>query len=267
MKRRKKNRVDYTLLYIAGIIATLILLFVAVWNYFPAFRWYILHHDQKATEDVGFVDRLKGTDYSKDNFDGIDVAKHQGVILWDEVVKNYNLQFVYIRATMGKRHPDKNFERNLREAKKVGLKVGAYHFLTSKCSIDDQFNDFYRYAKPLDLDLIPMLDVEASHTGRWSREELQDSVAKFSALVKRYYGCLPMIYSNESFYNDMLAPRFNDHILYIANYNPTKPKVNGRGDPDLWQFTEHGHLHGIGEWVDLCRFCNGTTLEKLLISH
>lgn len=261
-RRKKKNK---SLPYFCIIVGIIVLLASAVWLQSPRLRWYVLHHGETVEVPDSFYDRLKGCAFSNDNFDGIDVARHQGVVLWEDVVRNYNIQFVYIRATMGRKHPDKYYERNMRGAKKAGLKVGAYHFLTSKCSIDDQFNDFYRQAKPSDQDLIPMLDVEESHTGRWSREQLQDSVAKFSALVERYYGCKPMIYSNVSFYNDMLAPRFNDHILYIANYNPAEPKITGRGAPNLWQFTERGHLHGIGEWVDLCRFTGGTTIADLLL--
>ena len=35
-----------------------------------------------------FVDRLKGKPYSKSDYDGIDVSKHNGIIRWNEVAKD-----------------------------------------------------------------------------------------------------------------------------------------------------------------------------------
>lgn len=212
-----------------------------------------------------FMDRLKGVAYSTSDYDGIDVSKHQGLIKWDVVAQDKKIQFVYIRATMGKGHKDRMYDRNIMKAKEYGMKVGSYHFLTSKFSIDAQFKEFLSVAKPSDQDLIPMVDVENGYLNKWSREQLQDSLAKFSDLVKKHYGRKPMIYSNMHFYNSNLAPRFNNHIIYIANYSRYMPSIIGDHNHNLWQYSEHGHIRGIGEYVDLCRFTNGTTLDDIMI--
>lgn len=214
---------------------------------------------------IGFVDRLLGKPYSNSDYDGIDVSKHQGVIKWDEVAQNKKIKFVYIRATMGRGHKDKRYERNISGAKEAGLKVGSYHFLTSKSSIDEQFHDFLAAAKPSEQDLIPMVDVENGYFDGWNKAQLQDSLARLSSLVKEYYGRKPMIYSNVSFYNRNLAPRFNDHIIYIANYSSYMPSIRGDYNHNIWQYSEHGHIRGIGEYVDLCRFTNGTTVDDIMI--
>lgn len=216
---------------------------------------------------IGFVDRLLGKPYSDGDYDGIDVSKHQGIIKWDEVAQNKKIKFVYIRATMGRGHKDKRYERNISGAREAGLKVGSYHFLTSKSSIDEQFRDFLAAAKPSKQDLIPMVDVENGYFNTWTKAQLQDSLAKFSSLVKEHYGRKPMIYSNVSFYNKNLAPRFNDHIIYIANYSSYMPSIRGKYDHNLWQYSEHGHIRGIGEYVDLCRFTNGTTIDDITIKR
>ncbi len=213
-----------------------------------------------------FVDRLQGEAYSKSDYDGIDVSKHQGVIKWDVVAKDKKIKFVYVRATMGQGHRDRRYAKNIGGARKAGLKVGSYHFLTSKFSVDEQFKDFAAVVKSGQQDLIPMVDVEKGWLGRWSRKQLQDSLAKFSRLVKQHYGRKPMIYSSESFYDKMLAPRFNDHILYIASYSRFAPAVRGKFNHNLWQYSERGHIHGIGEYVDLCRFTNGTMLADILMN-
>ena len=101
-----------------------------------------------------FVDRLAGKAYSKGNYDGIDVSRHQGAIKWREVAKDKKIKFVYIRATMGKSHPDDFYRRNVKLARQAGLKVGSYHFQTSKYSVTEQFRDFLSKAKPDEQDLI-----------------------------------------------------------------------------------------------------------------
>lgn len=228
-------------------------------------RWCKRHKPKVRAVVAEFVDKLKDKPYSPSGYDGIDVSYHQGVILWDTVAKNKEIQFVYIRATMGKNFKDSLYEKNIQGAKKAGLKVGSYHFLTSKYSVEEQFRDFLSTAKPSEQDLIPMVDVEKGHFKDWTKAQLQDSVAKFSALVKQHYGRKPMIYSGASFYNAKLAPRFNDHIIYIASYAKSMPTIRGDNNHNLWQYTERGHIHGIGSYVDLCRFTNGTTVEDIML--
>lgn len=218
----------------------------------------------------GFVDKLEGVAYSKGDYEGIDVSKYQGTILWNEVAKDKKIKFVYVRATNGKDVIDPNYEYNLSEAREEGLKVGSYHFLTSKYSIDEQFKTFLSVATPSNQDLIPMIDVEDAagkgYLKDWSKPQLQDSILKLSTLIEKHYGRKPMIYSNQSFYNEKLSPQFNDYIIYMANYS-RPPVMQGHNSHNLWQFTDRGHIHGIGWWVDLCRFTNSTTLNNILIKR
>lgn len=212
-----------------------------------------------------YVDRLKGQPYTQGGYDGIDVSKHNGVIKWDEVAKDENIQFVYLRATVGKGMVDRRYRRNVKGARKAGLKVGSYHFFTSKSSATEQFSHFMSVVKKSEQDLIPVLDVEEDGIkGRWEGEQLVDSVMVFAELVKKHYGKYPIIYSNESYYNNELGARFNRYLLFIANYQ-VAPNVDGKGKHNIWQYSERGHLHGIGERVDLSRLAKGTTLRDLML--
>lgn len=212
-----------------------------------------------------FVDRLKGKPYTKGGYDGIDVSKHNGVIKWNEVAKDKKIQFVYIRATVGKGMVDRRYRRNVNGARKAGLKVGSYHFFTSKSSATAQFLHFKSVVKKSEQDLIPVLDVEEDGIkGKWQGRQLQDSVRVFAELVKKHYGKYPIIYSNENYYNKELDARFNRYLLFIANYQAI-PYVGGKGKHNIWQYSEKGHLHGIGERVDLSRFTNGTTIKDLML--
>ena len=101
--------------------------------------------------------------------------------------------------------------------------------------------------------------------GRWKGRQLQDSIQVFADLVKKHYGKYPIIYSNESFYNKDMGAKFNRFYLFIANYNSRQPSIDGRRKCNIWQYSETGHLHGIGERVDLSRFMNGTTIKDLML--
>lgn len=115
-----------------------------------------------------FVDRLKGQPYTRGGYDGIDVSKHNGVIKWKEIAKNKRIKFVYIRATHGKGYVDRHYRRNIRLARKYGLKVGSYHLMSAGSSITAQFRDFQKMVKKSEQDLIPVLDVEEKGIqGRW----------------------------------------------------------------------------------------------------
>lgn len=252
---RKKNTTRNVVLLIAGLAAIIGMLTLAVFEAMPGYP--------ESAER--FIDMLKGKPYSHSEYNGIDVSKHQGIIEWNEVAKDKKIQFVYIRAVMGNGPVDKRYSRNISEARKAGLKVGSYQFMTSKYSVDEQFRTFRSIVDPAQQDLIPMLDVEEGYFDKWTKEQIQDSLAKFSDLVKEAYGRKPMIYSSEHFYNQFLAPRFNDHIIYIASYSRYEPHIRGSHDHNLWQYSAKGHIRGIGYYVDLCRFTNGTTIYDLMI--
>lgn len=210
-----------------------------------------------------FMDRLKGKSYSDGNYDGIDVSKNNGVIKWKEVAADKRVKFVFIKATEGNGYVDPLYRRNIRQARAAGLKVGSYHFFTSRSSAVAQFAHFRSVVRHDEQDLLPVLDVEElGIKGKWKGQQLQDSVKVFADLVKRYYGKYPIIYSNEHFYNKEMGHAFNRYFLFIANYR-RKPKVKGGGKHNVWQYSERGHLHGIGEYVDLNRLADGTSVEDL----
>ena len=83
-----------------------------------------------------------------------------------------------------------------------------------------------------------MIDVEREGVKGWSRKQVQDSVALFARLVKKYYGKKPLIYSR-------------------------RPEIKGAGRHNIWQFTERGKVRGIKGHVDLDRFMSGTSLRDI----
>ncbi len=196
-------------------------------------------------------------------YDGIDISSYQGYIDWAKVSSDKDIRFVYIKATEGATYRSPHYAHNLTQARRHGLLVGSYHYLTSTSGINEQFENFSQFAlKPIQ-DLIPMLDVEVR--GNWSRSQLIDSVDKFCQLVENHYGVQPMIYSTMGFYNKNLAPHFNKHKLYIGRYSNTEPEINWEGEYTIWQYSETGIIPGIDAYVDLCRYREDGWIDEILL--
>ncbi|MGI6223187.1 MAG: glycoside hydrolase family 25 protein [Prevotella sp.] len=205
----------------------------------------------------------RGDTFSNDNLvHGIDVSRYQGKIDWQTVATDNVVSFVYIKATEGSGHIDSRFSENFKGAREAGLRVGAYHFLSRKSSMRDQFENFRSHVPISKIDLLPMVDIEDSGVKGWSAKQIQDSLQVFCDLVKDYYGKLPIIYTYSHFYNTYLYEHFHNYYLFIANYDHY-PDIKGAGQHNIWQKSERGRVKGIDGYVDLDVLSNGTDLEDI----
>lgn len=158
---------------------------------------------------------------------------------------------------------DKNYEQNIKAARRQGLRCGSYHYLSCLTSIRSQFRNFQKTMRGHKQDLIPMIDVEREGVKRWGKKQVQDSVALFAKLIKKKYGKKPLIYSHVKFYNSHLSPRFNNYFLFISRYSSVRPSIKGIGRHNIWQFSDRGKIRGISGHVDLNRFMLGTSLADI----
>lgn len=203
------------------------------------------------------------TNRIRHHYDGIDVSHHQGRIDWKEVAKDRNIRFVYIKATQGTTIKDEYYDRNIKGARRQGLRCGSYHYLSSSTPVRKQFRHFLNTIRKHRQDLIPMIDVEREGVRGWTRRQVQDSVAMFASLVRKNFGKKPLVYSQANFYNSHLVPRFNSYFLFLGRYSPARPAVKGTGRHNIWQFTEKGKIRGIHGHVDLDRFMSGTSVADI----
>ena len=201
----------------------------------------------------------KRVDASTVQFDGIDISKHQGNINWAELKSNYNIKFIYIKATEGSSHNDPRYKEYIKAARKHGFKVGSYHFFRTTSSAQDQFLNFVKTVNREEQDLLPMIDIEEKKN--WTEQQLRDSVKVFADLVESYYGCKPLIYTGEKFYNNFLGLAFKHYPLFIAKYSPTSPNVNTKWT--MWQFSESGIFKGVNTTVDMSRFNTGCSVKDI----
>lgn len=200
---------------------------------------------------------------------GFDISHYQEVkdIQWDSLSianKSIPLQFVVLRATMGKKSKDKNFDTFWKLAQKHELIRGAYHFYRADEDPVIQANNFLESVKLEEGDLVPILDIEKNPI-RKSKKELIKNLKIWLKIVEEKYGKKPILYTYYYYYRDNLQGEFNDYPLWLANYNDV-PQPEPNNDWKIWQFTENGIVHGINSKVDINVF-NGTlwSLKKLTI--
>lgn len=182
---------------------------------------------------------------------GLDVSHHQGKIDWP-TVKKQDFQFVYIKATEGGTFRDHRFRENWEAARRVGLRVGAYHFYTLCRPVKDQIAN-YTSVVPVESDsLPPALDLEfgGNCRERPAPEALLADIGAFNAALKGKYGAEPVLYVTDEFYEHYLRGRLNTSNYWVRSIFG-RPKFPEATNWRIWQFANRGRVKGIAEPVDL----------------
>lgn len=198
---------------------------------------------------------------------GIDVSEYQGRIDFAGLqlqLQNRQIEFVIVRATMGKDGKDSRFKQNWEGFRPLPIKRGAYHYYRPNENSTLQAQNFIKTAQLKSGDLIPVLDIE-KHSTIQSRDKLREGLKNWLKIVEAHYGVKPMIYTGDRFFWEVLHENgFDDYPIWVANYNPiVEPETQ---DWTIWQFSEKGSLPGIGEKIDLNVLVGGKNqLESLII--
>ncbi|MBC7933859.1 MAG: glycoside hydrolase family 25 protein [Rhizobacter sp.] len=248
-KKTKKNRL--TLLFV-------LVVFVGT-TYF--FNWYFTRPSFVHYPAFGIN---MPTSYA---IHGIDVSKYQKTIGWRLVkemeIDGIKVDFVFMKATEGLSSVDNQFSRNWTLAEKHEVTRGAYHFFIAGKSGKAQAENFIKTVRLKKGDLPPVLDVE--QTFGVKKDVLQKQVAEWIAVVEKKYGVRPIIYTNASFYETLLAGKFEAYPLWVAHYlQKDRPRINRSWK--FWQHSETGRVNGIDAFVDFNVF-NGNSIdfENLLV--
>ena len=185
---------------------------------------------------------------------GIDVSKWQGTIDW-AAVRGAGTQFAFIKATEGGDHVDERFLQNWHGAKAAGVPRGAYHFMYW-CRPAHEQAAWFRQNVPADPDALPpVLDLEWNGHSRTCpkkvpREEALAGVKLMLDEMEAHTGKRPMIYTDITFHNEVLAGELEDypHWLRSVAAEPEHRFINRRWT--LWQYTATGRVPGIRGDVD-----------------
>ncbi len=200
---------------------------------------------------------------ARTSIEGIDVSHYQGRINWDAVAGSGGIAYVYMKATEGATLVDDTYEYNLKEARRVGLKVGSYHFYRPNTDWKQQLKNLTAVVKPEEQDLLPIIDIE--QRGRGSREHFIKNLKAFIAQVTKVYGRKPLLYTFQNFYNKHLVGEFEDYPWMIARYREDEPTLNDGKDYVIWQYTSSGRIPGVNGDVDRSRMMGEYDLGNILL--
>lgn len=223
-------------------------------HFYYAFYFNRFKH-KKLNNTIAEEDRINRIigDYATKTF-GFDISHYQNKedIKWDSLSignKTIPLKFVLLRASMGNKKVDKNFDHFWEEAKKHDLLRGAYHFYRPDEDPILQANSFLAKVKLETGDLPPVLDIEKMPKKK-SKTQLIADLKIWLKIMEEAYGKKPIIYTYYHFHKDLLAKDFADYPLWLANYNDV-PAPSADANWEFWQFTEKGIVYGINVKVDL----------------
>ena len=182
---------------------------------------------------------------------GLDVSEYQGEISWsyvDTLEQKYPIDFVFIRATVGRDRKDFQFKRNWIGAKENKMIRGAYHYYRPNENSIEQADLFIKTVTLQKGDLPPVLDIEKLPKNQ-SLDSLKKGLKRWLLRVENHYKVRPIIYTGERYYSDFLKEEFGEYLFWIANYNFYREKIED--DWLFWQFTEKATVPGIRKTVDV----------------
>jgi len=197
---------------------------------------------------------------------GIDVSHHQSDIDWDEVkamqIKDIKIGFGFIKATEGIENVDEQFKDNWLAAKRANIPRGAYHFYNPSRNGKAQAQNFIDNVRLSKGDLPPVLDIE--QVNGTPIIKIQQGVIDWLEAVEAHYNVKPIIYTNASFYNNVLGDKFDEYPLWVAHYL-VKDKPRIQRSWTFWQHNETGQVNGIDSYVDFNVFNGDSAAFKELL--
>ena len=146
----------------------------------------------------------------------------------------------------------------MRDARRRGFPVGAYHFFSTRPAAE-QAAFFLKRARLRKGDLPPMLDMELTDrkvASMGGREVLFREMLVWLRTVGERTGTTPVLYVNQNFVNRHLpfAPEeLKAYPVWVARYGEYKPYVHLL----YWQLSPYGTVEGIRGRVDINVF-NGS---------
>ena len=208
-------------------------------------------------EEINYIDfqDIKKNYKNKKTMIGIDVSKLQENIDFKKV-KEAGCEFVIIRMDVNTDidkdiSEDTYYRKNIKNAKKAGLKVGVYIYTTAttKEKALEHASWVNKTLNTQKLDFPVVFDFENWNSipkYNVSMYDITNVYLTFDKQMKKY-GYDTMLYSSMNYLNDVWM--FNDtYNVWLAHYTD---KTSYEGNYSLWQMTSSGKIDGIENSVDI----------------
>ncbi len=181
---------------------------------------------------------------------GIDVSVWQGNINFKKVKKD-GIGLVIMRAGHGS-SVDTTFKKNYKNAKKAGLMVGCYWFVTatSQNELTRQIRLCKKAIKGKTFDMPVFIDIESNSQFSKGRTFCSSLVSGFCDQMLSS-GYTTGWYTSRSFVQKYLTKkvaRSDKTTAWIAEHGP---RLNYDQAYDIWQYSHTGRISGINAYVDL----------------
>ena len=166
---------------------------------------------------------------------------------------DYPVDFCYIKSTEGVSIRNKYFLKDYGDAKRHGIRTGAYHFFSCRTSGSAQASYFINSTLLRSGDLPPVLDIEPTDhdiAKMGGPQALFRNIRAWLRAVEQRCKVKPILYVNQRFVNKYLpeAPDIKrDYKVWIARYGEYKPDVK----LVVWQLSPDGRVRGITGDVDI----------------
>ena len=183
---------------------------------------------------------------------GIDVSHWQGVIDWLSV-KESGIEFAILKAGGSDDgfYTDSTFEQNYKEAKAVGLPVGAYYFVGSLCtSRADGIADAKRFLeiiKGKSFEYPVYIDLESTNPAA-KAGATEACIGFCETMEAEGYYC--GIYASDvsGFAERLDITKLQKFDKWVARYGSKPQYVKTYG---MWQYSRTGTVSGISGYVDM----------------
>ena len=194
-------------------------------------------------------------------YEGIDVSSWQREIDFKKV-KQDGIEIVYIKSSEGFTLVDPYFERNYKNAKANGLKVGFYHYVTAR-NVEQairQARFFVSNIEGKNPDCKLAMDFESF--GTLSINEINQIALAFMKELEYLSGKEAIIYSNTYTAREIFDSNLTNYPLWVAQYGVSEPTKNGKWTSWAgWQYTSMGYVNGIEGYVDRDKFTKDMFLK------
>ena len=180
---------------------------------------------------------------------GIDVSQWQGDINWGAV----KADFAILRAGYGrvKSQIDTKFEQNYRNAKAVGMPLGAYwySYAMSPDEAREEARVFLEIIKGKQFEYPVYFDVEENKTLALGRDRVSDIIIAFLEEMEKA-GYFAGLYMSASHLTNLTTQYVKDRFaIWVAHYGVSKTTYTGQYG--MWQYSSTGRIDGINGNVDL----------------
>ncbi len=192
-------------------------------------------------------------------YEGLDVSVYQGEIGF-ELVRRSGKDVVYIRAGEGLT-TDGRFRENAVEARRAGMLVGFYYYVTAETEAQaaEQARRFAALIRPYAYECRPAMDYESFRD--LDRETVNRIAVTFARTLEQETGVTPLFYTDAyraaHFWKEELAA----YPLWVAQYGGEPSDLGPWREWAGFQYADNGRAPGISGYVDLDRYTDAALLN------